>query len=164
MLSDPKVVTKAEQPYAAIILTLSRPEIADVAPPLIDQTIQWIKAHGGATAGAPFFNYFAFLPGGKMQMQVGMPTAKLMAGEGRVETGNLPGGRYAAIIHTGPYHELYEANMALDKWARGQGFDFAGKEVGDRFENATRLEIYHKDPGEDPSGPPVTEVAFRLAD
>jgi hypothetical protein len=29
---------------------------------------------------------------------------------------------------------------------------------------ATRMEIYLSDPGESPSGNPVTEVAFRLKD
>ncbi|MEO5805742.1 GyrI-like domain-containing protein [Devosia sp.] len=164
MLTEPTVVTKAAQPYAAMILTLSQPEIAQTAPPLIGKVIEWVKGQGGELAGPPYFNYFNFLPGGKMQMQVGMPTATVMQGDDMVTTGLLPAGRYAAITHTGPYHELYEANMALDKWARGQGFAFAGTELPDRYEDATRLEIYHKDPGEDPSGFPVTEVAFRLKD
>ena len=78
--------------------------------------------------------------------------------------GTLPGGRYVSVINIGPYNELMEANMALDSWARANGHKLDGTVSGDEFRNATRLEIYHKDPGEDPSGHPVTEVAFRLAD
>lgn len=164
MLTAPKIEKRTEQPFAAIVLELTQPEIAGTAPPLIDDVITWIKAQGSAFAGPPFFNYFEFLPGGRMKMQVGMPTRTVLKGDGKITTGVLPAGRYATLTHTGPYHELHEANMKLDGWAREQGEAFAGEEVAGKFVDATRLEIYHKDPGEDPSGHPVTEVAFRLKD
>lgn len=162
MLTEPKIVEKAAQPYAAIVLKLRQPEIAEQAPPLVDEVIAWVKAKGGEFAGAPFFNYVNFLPGGVMDMQVGMPTATVLPAEGRFATGTLPGGRYASITATVPCHELHDANMQLDQWARTQGHDFAGRVDGDCFKDATRLEVYLKDPGEDPSGHPVTEIAFRI--
>lgn len=162
MLTDPKIVTRTEQPFAAMVLTLRQPEIGEKAPPLIADVIGWIKAQGAEPVGPPFFNYVSFLPGGKMEMQVGMPTASVLEGDGKVITGMLPGGKYASLTHTGPYMELHDANMALDSWARRAGYRFTGAEEGDRFTGATRLEIYHKDPNEDPSGFPVTEVAFRV--
>lgn len=164
MLTEPIIVTKAAQPFAAMVLTLSQPEIANVAPPLIGDVIDWIKAQGGELAGAPFFNYVAFLPDGKMEMQVGMPTAAVLQADDKVATGTLPAGRYASVTHTGPYHELHAANMQLMDWAKASGHALDGTVQADRFVGATRMEIYHKDPGEDPSGFPVTEVAFRLAD
>lgn len=163
MLTEPSIVTKPEQPFAAIILTLSQPEIAGTAPPLIDDVIAWIKAQGGKTTGASFFNYVNFLPGGKMEMQVGMPTETVLKGDDKVSTGVLPGGKFASLTATVPYHELHDANMKLDQWVRDAGHKLDGVEQGDRYIGANRMEIYHKDPGEDPSGHPVTEIAFRLA-
>lgn len=162
MLTEPTIVEKAAQPYAAIVLTLRQPEISEQAPPLIDEVIAWVKEKGGELSGPPFFNYVNFYPGGRMEMQVGMPTATVLPAEGRFTTGSLPAGRYAAMTATVPYHELHDANMKLDDWARGQGHEFAGTVEGDSFTGGTRLEIYHKDPGEDPSGHPVTEIAFRI--
>jgi len=162
MLTEPKIVEKAAQPYAAILLTLRQPEIAQQAPPLIEDVIGWVKGQGGQLAGAPFFNYVNFFPGGTMEMQVGMPTATVLPPGGRFATGTLPGGRYASITATVPYHELHDANMKLDQWAKDQGHVLDGTVEGDRFVGANRMEIYHKDPGEDPSGHPVTEIAFRL--
>ena len=162
MLTEPKIVEKAPQPYAAILLTLRQPEIAQQAPPLIDDVIKWVRGKGGELTGPPFFNYVKFFPGGTMEMQVGMPTATVLPADGRFATGTLPGGKYASITATVPYHELHDANMKLDEWARGQGHDFAGSVEGDTFVGATRLEIYHRDPDEDPSGHPVTEIAFRV--
>ncbi|WP_375451049.1 GyrI-like domain-containing protein [uncultured Devosia sp.] len=158
------IATRKPQPFAAIMLRVSQPDIAAKAPPLIGEVIAWIKAHGGETVGAPFFNYVNFYPDDTMDMQVGMPTATLMAGDGEVTTGTLPEGRYCSLIHDGPYHELHQANMTLLDWAKGAGHQLDGTVDGDRFIGATRLEIYLSDPGESPSGNPVTEVRFRLAD
>lgn len=162
MLTEPTIVEKAARPYAAIILTLRQPEISQQAPPLIEDVIAWVKSRGGQLTGAPFFNYVNFYPGGIMDMQVGMPTAAVLPADGRFATGTLPGGRYASITATVPYHELHDANMRLDSWAKGQGLELDGTVEGERFVGANRMEIYHKDPGEDPSGHPVTEIAFRL--
>ena len=163
MLTEPTIVTRPPQPYAAILLTLSQPEIAGVAPPLIGDVIAWIQARGGRITGAPFFNYVNFLPGGKMEMQVGMPTATVLQPDDSVSTGTLPGGKFASLTATVPYHELHDANMKLDEWARAEGHALDGRVEGERFIGANRMEIYHRDPGEDPSGHPVTEIAFRLA-
>lgn len=162
MFSEPKLVTKPPQPYAAMLLTLRQPDIAGVAPPLIADVIAWITARGGSVTGAPFFNYVTFFPDGTMQMQVGMPTANVLPGDDRISTGTLPGGTFASLTATAPYHELHDANMQLDHWAKTNGHALDGTVEGENFVGANRLEIYRSDPGEDPSGFPVTEIAFRL--
>ena len=164
MLTEPTIVTKPDQPYAAILLTLTQPEIARKAPQLIDDVIKWVNAHGGRTTGAPFFNYVNFFPDRTMEMQVGMPTDRVLEADDKVTTGTLQGGRFASLTATVPYHQLHDANMKLDEWVKSAGHKLDGRVDGDRFVGANRMEIYHKDPGEDPSGHPVTEVAFRLAD
>jgi effector-binding domain-containing protein len=158
------IATRKPQPFAAHVLRLRQPEIAAKAPPLIGEVIAWVNAHGGQTTGAPFFNYVNFFPDGTMEMQVGMPTATVMAGDDTVTTGTLPGGRFASLVHEWPYQELHQANVTLMDWAKDAGHQLDGRPEGDRFVGATRLEIYLSDPDESPSGKPVTEVAFRLAD
>lgn len=164
MLTDPKIVDRNPQPYAAMVLKLRQPEISGTAPQLIGEVVQWVLAKGGQLTGPPIFNYTGFFPGGEMEMQVAMPTDRVLDPEGRFSTGTIPGGRFASLTATADYSDLYDANMKLDDWARKQGFKLDGEPMGDSFVNANRLEIYHKDPGEDPSCLPVTEVAFRLKD
>ena len=164
MMTEPTIVTKDAQPYAAMVLTVSQPEIATKAPQLIDEVIGWMKGRGVEPNGAPFFNYRTFLPDGRMEMEVGMPAKTLVQGDAKVTTGTLPGGRYASLTHTGPYHELHDANMRLDTWAREQGLALDGNVEGQMFKGATRLEIYHKDGDASAGSDPVTEVAFRLVD
>jgi effector-binding domain-containing protein len=162
MLTEPTIKTRAPEPYAARILEVTQSEIAAKAPPLIAVVMDWVKASGGGVAGPPFFNYFEFLPSGRMKMQVGVPTSKLLPASGEFATGSLPDGRYASVTHTGPYADLREASMALDDWVRAQGLAYAGERPGRPPSGATRLEIY-RDPGSAVASP-VTEVAFRQKD
>lgn len=161
MLTEPIIKTRTAEPYAAKVIEVTQPEIAAKAPPLIQDVMDWVKANGGELAGPPFFNYFEFLQGGRMKMAVGRATANPMTAASGVSTGILPAGRYASVTHTGPYSELSEAYMALDKWMKSNGFVAAGEENGSSVVGATRLEIY-RDPGI--GTPPVTELAFRLRD
>ena len=162
MLTVPKIEQKPDQPFAAIVLRVSQPEIANVAPPLIDEVISWVNEQGGELDGPPFFNYVGFYPGGIMEMHVGMPTTNVLPASERFVTGTVPGGDYATVTATAPYNELHNDKMQARQLGSGTGAEFAGREEGDAFVDGTRLEIYHKDPGEDPSGHPVTEIAFRL--
>lgn len=164
MFTEPVIVEKSDQPYAAILLTLRQPEISEQAPPLVGDVIAWVKASGGELTGRSFFNYVGFFSDGTMQMQVGMPTATVLPPEGRFTTGTIPGGRFASLTATVPYHQLHEANMRLDGWVKQQGIALDGWIEGDSYVGANRMELYHKDPHEDPSGNPVTEIAFRLKD
>lgn len=163
MLSDPKFITRGEQPFAAIRLTLKQPEIPQKAPPLNDEVMAWLKAHGAAPAGAPFFNYTRMGPGDDMEMEVGWPTASVLKADGKVTTGTLPAGRYATVRYTGPYDGLYNAHSQLHEWLGKQGM--APRDWGSSAGRSTLLEIYETDPGEEPDPQKwVTDIVFRLSD
>ena len=160
MLTEPTIKTRTAEPYAAKVIEVAQPEIARRAPPLIRDVMEWVEANGGKVAGPPFFNYFEFLPGGRMKMQVGVPTSTVLVGDDDVVTGKLPSGRYASITHTGDYADVFEANAVLDEWIDRQGLAYAGDESQGRLAGGTRLEIY-RDPGSK-TKPPVTELDFLL--
>ena len=103
MLSEPQIVTRPDQPFAAIRISLDRSEIPTRAPPLIGEVAGWLGSKGVAPVGAPFFNYLERPEDGPMVMEVGFPTASQLSGNGRVRTGAIPGGRFATVVHTGPY-------------------------------------------------------------
>ena len=98
-----------------------------------------------------------------MVMEVGFPTATQLAGDGRVRTGTIPAGRFATLIHTGPYDGLYQANVALGEWLGKQGIPHPMPEAAPGEYDAALLEIYGTDPAEEPDPQKwETEVAFRL--
>ena len=163
MLSEPRIVTRPDQPFAAIRISLDRSDIPSKAPPLIGEVAGWLGKQGVTPAGAPFFSYLAMPDDGPMLMEVGFPTASLLAGDDRVRTGTIPGGRFATIVHTGPYDGLYDANVALGKWLGKQGVPHPMPDKAAGNYEAALLEIYETDPSEEPDPQKwETEVAFRL--
>ncbi len=162
-VSEPTVVSRPPQAFAAKLVTVRQPEIARVGPALIDEVVTWLNGRGEGPAGPSFFNYVDFLEDDRMVMHAGVPTTDLMEADGDVVTGIIPAGRFATMTLTGPYEELRDVNMALGDWMAQNGLRGDGTGDGMLVRGANRMEIYLKDPGEDPSGLPVTEVAFRLA-
>jgi effector-binding domain-containing protein len=161
MLSEPKIITRAPQPYAAIRLSVEQPEIHLKAPPLIGEILGWAAQHA-KQAGPAFFNYTAMEPGKPMEMEVGVPIEAPVKGDGRVVGGTLPGGKYATVTWTGPYDKLRDAHMALHDWLAKQKLP---KQSSGNDKGLTLLEIYETDPDEVPDPKDwVTEIAFKLSD
>jgi effector-binding domain-containing protein len=163
MITSPKIVERTEQPYAAVKAVVKMEEIGPAAGRFFGEVFEWLGGRGLALAGAPFFRYTAVDMERGLEIEFGLPIAAAVAGDDRVLTGVLPAGRYASLIHRGPYEQLYDANAALGKWIEEQGLkvDVVTSPDGDRF--GCRLEIYLNDPGveKDPEKW-ETEVAFKL--
>ncbi len=61
-----------------------------------------------------------------VDLEVGVPVAEPVTGEGRVAFGMLPGGTVACTLHTGPYEEIGGAYRALAAWVQEHGHELAG--------------------------------------
>ena len=165
MSSAPEIVTRPEQPYAAIRVRVSMAALAAVVPPLNQEVFGWLGGRGAAPAGAPFWKYNVIDMARELEIEAGVPVAAAVAGDDRVVTGALPAGRYATLTHVGHPSELAAATKALLDWAAEQGlaFDVTPGDDGDRW--ACRLENYLTDPSQEPDMSKwVTELAFKLAD
>jgi effector-binding domain-containing protein len=164
MTTSARIVNRAEQPYVAVKSVVSMKEIGAVAGKFLGEIFGWVGGHGLTPAAAPFFKYNVVDMERGLEIEFGVPTAALAAGDDRVIAGVLPAGQYASLVHRGPYEQLYEANGALLDWIKEQGLtiDVKASPDGDRF--GCRLEIYLTDPGveKDPEKW-ETEVAIRLA-
>jgi hypothetical protein len=53
MLTEPKVVQRADQPYVAITALVTMETLGAVVPPLNREVFGWLGARGGAATGAP---------------------------------------------------------------------------------------------------------------
>jgi effector-binding domain-containing protein len=165
MLSKPTIVERAVQPYAAIKAQVAMREISRVADQLPAELFAWLGARGISPAGAPFFKYNVIDMERQLEIEWGVPTTAPFHGDGRVLSGALPAGRYATLVHRGPYSDLVEANAALLKWVADNdlALDATKTPAGDKF--GCRLEIYRTDPRKEPNPEKwETEVTFRLAD
>jgi effector-binding domain-containing protein len=163
MITSPKIVERTEQPYVAVKAVVKREELGPAAGKFFGEVFGWLGGRGLAPAGAPFFRYTAVDMQRGLEIEFGVPTAQVSTGDGWVLGGVLPAGRYASLIHRGPYDQLYDANAALGKWVEEQGLnvEIVKSPDGDRF--GCWLEVYLTDPGveKDPEKW-ETEVALKL--
>ena len=165
MSATPEIVTRAEQPYAAIKARVPMSELGAFAA-RTGEVFAWLGARGVAPAGAPFFKYNAIDMMRELEIEAGVPVAAAADGDAGVLSGVLPAGRYATVTHEGHPDKLVDATRALLDWAAGQGLKWA-MSPGDNGEDrwVSRLEFYLTDPSQEPDmNKWETQLAFRLAD
>jgi effector-binding domain-containing protein len=164
MSATPEIVTRPEQPYAAIRVQVTMAELGAVVPPLNQEVFAWLGKQGAAPAGAPFWKYNVIDMAGKLEIEAGVTVAAAVAGDDRVVSGVLPAGRYVTLTHVGHPSELVQATVTLLDWAAAQGltWDMSPGAGGERW--GSRLEIYLTDPRDEPDmNKWETQLAFRLA-
>lgn len=164
MITAPKLEDRSEQPYVAIRTQATMDELGTVIPQLLGDVFAWLGKQGIASAGAPFIRYLVVDMAAKLDIEVGVPVAGGVPGDGRISAGVLPAGRYATLIYTDVRRGV-EANAALLDWGAAQGlvWDSWAAENGDGF--GARLESYLTDPDEEPDPAKwETEVAIRVAE
>jgi effector-binding domain-containing protein len=161
MNSEPKTDERQEQPYMGIRTATPMRELPTVIPRSIGEVFDFLNGHGVQPRGAPFIRYHVIDMQGELDIEIGVPVDAVLAGDGQVQPGILPAGRYVSLVHTGPYPELMQANADLLAWAAQQGLELDQHATprGDAF--GGRYESYLSEPQEKPER---TEVAIRLAD
>lgn len=163
MIGKPKVEQRAEQPYMAIRTQATMQSLDTVIPQGIEEVFAWLGKQGVAPAGAPFIRYLVIDMEAQLEIEVGVPVANTLAGDGRILAGVLPAGRYASLIYTGIDNGI-QANWALLKWGAEQGlvWDTWAAQKGDGW--GARFESFLTNPDEEPDRAKwETEVAIRLA-
>ncbi len=164
MNTQPKLDTRNAQPYAGIRTQVPMQELSKVIPQLLGETFGWLGQHGIAPAGAPFIRYHVIDMAATMDIEIGVPVASAVSGDGRVSAGVLPAGHYGSLVYTGVSNGI-EGNKALLDWGAEQSitWDTYESDKGDGF--GARYESFLTNPDDEPDPAKwETEVAIRLRD
>lgn len=162
---QPRIENRAGQPYAGIRVAVTMAGFPAAADSTFPALFAWLGSHGVAPAGAPFIRYHVIDMAAGLQVEFGAPVAAPVEGDGQVQPGTVPGGRYLVLRHTGPYDQLIGANAALQDYARQHGIAFAARDTpaGQAWDG--RFEHYLTDPtGEPDPARWQTDVAYLIAD
>ncbi len=87
--------------------------------------------------GAPFVGYFN-MDMDNLDVEIGFPVSKELPGKGEIKFSQIPSGKYATMIYTGPYNEMKEAYRGLSNWM----------EAHQVKSNYLAYEVYLNDPAE----------------
>lgn len=162
-MGEPTVEIRAEQPYVAIPIEVALKEFGG-ANALVGETFAWLGGRGIEPAGAPFFRYSMIGDmEGRFEIEVGVPVAIAVPGDGRVIAGSIPAGRYATLVHTGHPDRLVHAHAALQEWATSRRLDLQRSRQGDDEVWGGRFEFYLTDPAQQPDPEQwSTEIAYLI--
>ena len=164
-MPTPEITERPAQPYVAISAQVTMQTLADILPKLMPPVFAWLSERGIPPAGAPFWRYDLIDMDRALDVEVGVPVAAPVTGDGEVLAGTLPAGRYVTVRHTGHPDGLYGATESLVAWAaeRNLAWDMTVTPDGEKW--AARLEIYETDPAVEPDMTKwTTRLAFRLRD
>src|SRR5579872_947505 len=165
MLTQPKFENRGAQPYVGIRSCVSMQQVSTALPPLIGEVMAWLGARGSVPNGPPFFRYRVIDMARELEIDVGVPVATPLMGDGRIVTDVIPAGRYARVVHTGHYDQLIEANKALQEWGKSNGVEWQKSEGEHGSVWASRLEIYLTNPPTEPDAQKwQTEIAYLVED
>jgi effector-binding domain-containing protein len=61
-----------------------------------------------------------------LDVEMGFPVSKQLPGKNDVKASNIPAGKYASSVFTGPYSEFEPAYNALSQWIKENGYEVTG--------------------------------------
>jgi len=163
--TEPKVEQRAAVRYVAIRTASPLSDLPTVEPALWKEVFGWLGKQQIAPAGPPLVRYLVIDMPKRIEIEVGVPVAKAVKGDGRVRPGVLPAGRYVALTHVGPYDGMVQANADLQAWAEKRGIHWQMRmtKLGSAW--AGRAEFLLKDPSNEKDPQKYeTEIVYLTAD
>ena len=116
----PALDDRAEQPYAGFRAQIPMSDLPVFIPGNIERVFGWLGQRTIAPAGAPFMRYWVLAMPGRLDVEIGVPTASVVNAADGIEAGTLPGGRYASLIYRDVTAGI-EGNAALLEWIASSG-------------------------------------------
>jgi effector-binding domain-containing protein len=170
-MTEPQIEQRDALPYLAIRSHLTN-GIRTVVDRTFPQLFAWLGQHGVEPAGPPFIRFREVDHDGEpLDIEVAAPISEGAdpPADDTVRADTLPAGRYATLIHNGPYRhddvpDLVDAQAALRSWTEQNGI-ITGRPSGRGTQLACCVEHYR-------IGPPMeqdwtkweTELAYLVVE
>lgn len=133
------IETTKAQPVASIRVKTTPDKISTTLAELLPEVMRHLDRSGVQPAGPPFSRYHT-RGAGEIDLEAGIPVAKPIAGEARVQAGELPAGKAAMTWHVGDYRLLHQTYAFLERWMKANQHAPSG----------APWEFYVQDPAKNP--------------
>ncbi len=87
-----------------------------------------------------------------LDVEMGFPVPKPLAGKGEINAGEIPAGKQASCLYKGPYNQMEPVYNAMTEWINKNGYTPMG----------VAYEFYYNSPLEVPESELLTKVVFPL--
>ena len=142
---------KAAQPVLAIRTTTSVGKLPQEIGKAYGSIMQYLNELGEQPAEAPYTAYYN-LDMENLDVEMGFPVSKQLAGKGEIKASEVPAGRYAECMYKGPYEEMVPVYEAMNKWIADKGLEATG----------ISYEVYYNSPEEVPESEHLTKVMLAV--
>lgn len=113
--------------------------------------IQYLAAHEEQPAGPPFIVYDR-RDRDTLNIEAGFPVFKSLPGADGIQAGQLPAGKVASCLFTGPYDRIEPAYRVLERWIMENGYEPTG----------AAYEVYMNDPAYTPPNILKTQIILPI--
>jgi effector-binding domain-containing protein len=145
------VKEQATQPTLAIRTRTAVQELGRVLGEAYGTIAQYLGQLGEQPAGPPFAAYYN-MDMQDLDVEIGFPVARELPSQGDIQASEIPGGKVATCLYTGPYSDIEPAYNALSRWVEENGYGTTG----------VAYEVYLSDPQETPPEELQTQIVFPL--
>ena len=146
-----EVKEQPTQPALTIRTKTSIQDMSQVLGKAYGEIIIYIMGLGEQPSGPPFVAYYN-MDMQNLDIEIGFPVSKKLSDKGDIKSSEIPGGKFAICLYTGPYNEIEPAYNALTQWIKDNGYESTG----------IAYEIYLNDPRETDPQELKTKIMFPL--
>ena len=100
-----EVRSETEQPTLAIRVVTGVEKLPEVMGTSFGEIFHFLLQHGQEPAGPPYALYHN-MDMENLDLEIGVPFAGTLKGEGHIVNSTIPGGRSAVVEHLGPYETI----------------------------------------------------------
>ena len=142
---------QSPQPTLSIRTTTTIKELPQELGKAYGTIGQYLGQLGEQPAGAPYAAYFNW-DSKDFDVEIGFPVSGTFSEKDDIKSSEIPGGKLARCLYTGPYNKIEPAYNALTAWVKENGYEATG----------VAYEFYLNDPGETPQEELMTQIVFPL--
>lgn len=151
MSYDCELIERKTQKVLSIRKRTSLQQLPQLLGESYTRIMQYIGEQRTILSDAPFVGYFN-MDMENLDVKIGIPISKNLPEKGEIKSSEIPEGKYAGCIYTGPYDKIQPAYDALTQWVNENGYEASG----------IAYELYIDDPGITPPEKLRTQVLFLL--
>ena len=151
MENDCKMIEQAAQQALSVRTRSSVQNLPKIIGPNFVMIREYIENSGEQMAGAPYIAYYN-MDMQDLDIEIGIPSSKALPDKDDIKTTEIPAGKYATVIHVGPFDKMEPTYNALNKWVTDNGYETTG----------IAYELYIDDPAITPMEELKTQIMFPL--
>ena len=125
MTYECRMEERASQPVVSIRTRTSVDELPNVLGAAWGRLMEYLETERAFPAGAPFAGYFN-MDMQDLDVEIGFPVAAPLPGGGDIRASEIPAGKAATTLHTGPYEDFGQAYNALMQWMEEHEYEGTG--------------------------------------